>query len=186
MSALFLLLIPPIALAAYRVLGTRGAPRSVAFAGAAIAAVVLAVVPAYALRTKESKGRPTETPVSPIFAETSGRVELLVDYGEGWSEPFDRGGETVRVLTGRGTLTVGPLQATRPRATLRLDAFASTATRLVVRFEQNTLAATRVGPNRREVRLPIAAGPGPAVLEVEAASAVTVPVASVHAVADRP
>ena len=186
MSALFLLMIPPLALAAYRVLAARRVPRAVAVSGAAAAALGLAVVPAYALRTKPQQGKPTETPVSPIFADTAGgRVELLVDFGDGWSEPIASGGETMRRLAGAGKLTVGPLQSTRPDATLEFAASATRPTRLVVGFGGRTLANVAVRRERTNVTVRVPPGPGPAVLDFDVGSGVmTVPVASVAAVAE--
>jgi hypothetical protein len=156
MSWLFLLMIPPVALASFRLLASHIANAAAAVVAivvsvavvtiAAVVAVVVAVaatvLPAWALRTKPSHGSPVETPVGPAFR--GGRAELLVDYVSGWSQPAQRAGQTVRLLSGHGELAVGPLQSRRPRATLSFRASAAAATTVVVRYGDAVVERARV------------------------------------------
>jgi len=185
MSAILLLLIPPIGLASYRALTARGAPRNAALAGAAAIALLLTIGPAYALRSKPSHGHPLETPVGPAFAVTGARTELLIEFRTGWSSPVDREARTVRDVSGRAELVVGPLQATRPPATLSFEASAARPTRLVLRLEGSPLADATVASKPSLVSAEIPRGRGPAVLELEIApgGTITVPVGTVHALA---
>lgn len=185
MSAIFLLLIPAIALASYRVLAARGASREAAVVGAAILGLALTVVPAYALRTKPSRGHPLETPVGPAFAQTGPRTELLTEFRTGWSSPIERNGETVRDVSGRAELVVGPPQSTRPRSTLSFEAAAARPTRLALRLDGRSLADLTVASKPSVVSAEIPPGSGPAVLELKIGpGSITVPVATVHAFAE--
>lgn len=188
MSAILLLLIPPLALAAYRVLASRGASRRVALAGSVTLALVLTVVPAYALRTRPSRGRPLETPVGPAFAQTGDRTELLIEFRTGWSGAVERDGRTVRDVIGPAELVVGPLQATRPPATLSFEASAARPTLVVLRLDGRSLADATVASKPSILSAEIPPGRGPAVLELEILSGgmITVPVGTVHALADSP
>ena len=184
MSWLFLLMIPPVALASFRLLASH-----IANAAAAVVAVVVAVaatvLPAWALRTKPSHGSPVETPVGPAFR--GGRAELLVDYVSGWSQPAQRAGQTVRLLSGHGELAVGPLQSRRPRATLSFRASAAAATTVVVRYGDAVVERARVATSPSRVAIPVEAGNGPAVFDLDVATGGTiiVPIASVHAFVSR-
>lgn len=183
MSALLLLMIPLIALAAYRVLSARGIAKLAAAAIALAVAVAVTAAPAWTLRPKPSRGSPLETPVGPGFAASGGRVELLVDYVSGWSEPVQVAGRTVRRLTGHGQLAVGPLQVTRPSATLSFDASAPRRARLVVSSAGKAVTTAQLGPRLTRVAVQVPAGSGPAVLSLDLGSGtIVVPVASVHAV----
>ena len=182
MSWLFLLMIPPLVLAAYRALDGRGLPREAAAAVAVAIAAALTVVPAYALRTKPSHGEPADTPNAPIFAREGEFSELQVEFGDGWDAPEDAGGATVRRLRGRGQLVIGPLVSGRPAASLEFDAESSPPARLSVRLGNDALAEAELAERPTRVALAVPAGDGPAVLELDAGDAVvTVPLASVRA-----
>jgi len=185
MSALFLLMIPPVALAAYRALAQHRLGRGVAAGVALVFAVAVTALPAWALRTKASHGSPAETPVGPGFR--GGSLELLVDYVNGWSAPEQVRGQTVRRLSGHGQLAVGPSPSRRPRSTLSLRAWASEPTSLAFRYRGATLVRARVTQRPSRVAVPVAAGTGPAVFDVDvgAGATIVVPVSSVHAVVAR-
>ncbi len=184
MSALFLLMIPLVALATYRTLTAVGIGSAPAAVGAVLLALVVTLVPAWALRTKPSHGQPLETPVGPGFANTTGRTELLVDYVSGWSRPAQVAGETVRRLSGHGRLAVGPLQATRPRATLSFRMSAPAPTRVTIAIDGRTVRVVRARQKSKLVTVPIPQGTGPAVYDVDvgAGGMIVIPASSVHAV----
>jgi hypothetical protein len=183
MSALFLLMIPPIALATHRGLTAKRLGRVPAAVASLLVAVALTVAPAWALRTKEKHGAPVQTPVGPGFGETTGRVDLPVDYVGGWSAPVQMGGQTVRRLSGSAQLAVGPLEATRPHATLSFAASAVKPTRVAIRLSGSTVLSVEVRSTPRRIAVDVPQGTGPAVYDIDVASGgvIVVAVSSVHA-----
>lgn len=187
MTALLLLMIAPIGVAGYRVLASRCGSQPVAVAGAAVVALLLTVVPAYALRTKPSRGRPTDTPDSPAFVDTVRGFELQVAFGEGWSLPEPMAGQTVRRFIGHSELTVGPLVSRRPRSTLTFQASTSPPSRLGVRFEGRAFRDVQLEARPTRVAVDVPGGDGPAVLKFSVASGgvVTVLLGNIRATARR-
>ena len=189
-SALFLLMLPPIALAAFRALAGHGVRRDLALALSVVVALALTAVPAYLLRTKPSRGAPAATPNAPAFGGKGAdarRVALQVEFGAGWEpQTADEDGRAIRRMRGRAELVVGPHGPGRPPSTLRFEAVSAPPTRLTARFEERILATEDLGAGRTAFRFDVPPGGGPAVLELaaeDAAAVVSVFVATARALA---